>query len=59
MKPTDEIPKYYSAFGHIGVDDEGRIFVQTWETSDTGQYYYDVFDSEGRYIIRFIFSNIK
>lgn len=55
LKPTDELPKYYPAYGHISVDDEGRIYVQTWETTETYGYYYDVFDLEGRYITRFIF----
>jgi len=47
------ISKYYSAFQRISVDDENRIFVLTWEqTTDGDGYYYDIFDSEGKYIVK-------
>lgn len=55
LRPSDDLPKYYPAYSYISVDDEGRIFVQTWETTETGGYYYDVFDLEGKYITRFVF----
>ena len=55
LKPSDKLPEYYPAYGHLSVDDEGRIFVQSWETTESGGYYYDVFDAEGRYITRFVF----
>jgi outer membrane protein assembly factor BamB len=55
LKSSDVLPKYYPAYGHISADEEGRIYVQTWETTETGSYYYDVFDAEGRYLTRFIF----
>jgi len=43
--------KYHSAFRRLFLDDEGRIFVQTWEKiGDEEIYYHDVFDSEGKYI---------
>ena len=48
-----EFPRYHSAFWYFKVDDEGRIFVQTWEKLDRGEgYFFDVFDSEGRYIAK-------
>jgi hypothetical protein len=45
---------HYPAFGDINVDDEGRIFVRTFEkVEDTENWYYhDVFDAEGRYIAK-------
>ncbi len=45
-------PKYYPAFWHLSTDDEGRIFVQTFEKTEDGSNYYDIFDSEGRYIAK-------
>jgi hypothetical protein len=44
---------YHSAFRRFFCDDEGRIFVQTWEKAENGKdYIYDVFDPEGRYFTR-------
>jgi len=45
-------PKYYPAFYHLSTDDEGRIFVQTFERTEEGSHYYDIFDSEGKYIAK-------
>lgn len=37
----------------MNIDDEGRIFVQTYEkTSNENGYFYDVFDSESKYIAK-------
>lgn len=48
-----EFPRYHSAFYLFRIDDEGRIFVQTWEKPDSGEeYFFDVFDHEGRYIAK-------
>ena len=45
------IPKYHTGFYYFRVDEEGRIFVRTWEkTKDKRGYFYDVFDIEGRCI---------
>ena len=47
------IPRYHSAYQDLTVDEEGRIFVQTWEMTKDGQSYnYDIFDPEGRYIAK-------
>ena len=47
------IPKFHSAYYKFFLDDEGRIFVQTWEKIGTGEAYYnDVFDSDGKYIAK-------
>jgi len=43
--------RYYPAYRIFTVDDQGRIFVQTYEKDQSGEeYYYDIFDNEGRYI---------
>ena len=34
-------------------DDEGRIYVRTYETDDQGQFFYDILDGEGRFFARF------
>ena len=48
-----DFSKYHSAFYRLFLDDEGRIFVRTWEKiGDEGIYYYDVFDREGRCIVK-------
>jgi len=48
-----DIPQYHSAYQDLNVDEESRIFVQTWEKTKGGEgYYYDVFDSDGRYIAK-------
>jgi len=53
LKDTAIFPKYYPAFYRPCLDDESRIFVQTWEKiGDQDVYYYDVFDPEGRYVAK-------
>ena len=50
-----EIPKYFPPLlaTYIGVDEEERIFIATYEKGkDECSYYFDVFDSEGRYITK-------
>ncbi len=50
---TIKFPKVYPPFIRFTCDEEGRIFVQTYEkTEDEEEDYYDVFDSEGKYIVR-------
>lgn len=45
--------EHQCAFQHISIDEQERIFIQTFEKEDdTGQHFYDVFDSEGKYIAR-------
>lgn len=45
-----DIPKHYPAYQDLTVDEQGRIFVQTWEKEEGKGYYFDVFSSEGKYI---------
>jgi len=52
QKERYEFPENYPAFRYISTDDEGRIFVRTYESDDENNRYYDVFDSEGRYITK-------
>jgi len=52
-----KFPEYYPAFRWISSDDEGRIFVRTFERDEEGNRYYDMFDSEGRYIAKIILRN--
>jgi hypothetical protein len=45
--------KYKSAYQELTVDDKGNIFVMTWErVNDKDGFYYDIFDSEGKYIAK-------
>jgi len=48
-----EFPRYHFPMSHLAADDEGRIFVRTWEKPADGKgYFFDIFDSEGKYITR-------
>ena len=45
--------KYHNAFMFLSLDEDERIFVRTYEKAPDGiTYYYDVFDSEGKYIAK-------
>ena len=67
LKESMVIPKYHCPFRSMIADDEGRIFVRTYERVADGEgYYYDVFDAEGKYIVKvplksrpFLFKNSK
>jgi hypothetical protein len=49
-----QFPERYPPFIRFSCDDEGRIYVQTYDKTEDGEAdYYDVFDSEGKYIARF------
>ena len=48
-----ELPKYYPAFRSLEMDDQGRLFVSTYEkVKDGSGYFIDVFDSESKFIAR-------
>jgi hypothetical protein len=50
---TLEFPSRHPAIQEISADDEGRIFAKTFDkTKDGKSSYYDIFDREGRYIVR-------
>jgi len=52
-KIPDHWPKYYPIFYYFLCDDEGRIYVRTYERDKQDNIYYDVFDAEGRYFAKF------
>jgi hypothetical protein len=52
-KPPPHYPKHFPLFRSFICDDEGRLYVQTWDRADDDHFWYDVFDSEGRFIYRF------
>jgi len=52
-----KFPPYHPAFSYLAADDEGRIYVRTWERPDSGEgYFFDIFDNEGKYIARIPFN---
>jgi len=51
LKERIEFPKNYPAFQHFTIDEQGRIFVRTFEKGKKeGEYLVDIFDSQGYYI---------
>jgi len=46
-------PKHYYPYSYLFCDDEGRIYVRTYEKAGQGEILFDVFDPEGRYIAKF------
>lgn len=47
------IPQYRPAFRRFSIDENGRIFIMTWERAEGNDWYYhDIFDSSGRYIAK-------
>jgi len=46
-------PKHFYPYGYLICDDEGRTYVRTYEKADQGEFFFDVFDSQGRYIAKF------
>ncbi len=47
--------KHHNAFIYLSLDEAGRIFTRTYEKAADGKtYYYNVFDSEGKYIAKIL-----
>lgn len=46
-------PEYFPPFRRITCDDEGKIYVKTYEKDKDNRVFWDVFDPEGRYITKF------
>ncbi len=45
--------EHHNAFIYLCIDDEGRIFVRTYErVAGREEFYYDVFDSEGKFLAK-------
>jgi len=52
-KKNLDIPKYFPPFLWMISDDEGRVYVWTYERAPDGEgFYYDIFDDEGKYIFK-------
>jgi len=45
--------EYFPSFRIIRCDDEGKIYIKTYEKDKDDRVFWDVFDSEGRYITKF------
>lgn len=53
-----EFPKNHYPYYFFICGDEGRIYVRTYEKDREGNFKYDVFDPEGRYIANFFLPDI-
>lgn len=48
-----EWPENHWAFINMSLDESGRMFLQTFEKTSAGKnYFYDVFDKDGKYIVK-------
>ena len=55
FKDRIAFPKNFPACQSFSLDDQGRLIVKTWEREeDRREFYYDVFDEEGRYIVKIL-----
>jgi hypothetical protein len=54
---TYKFPEYFPVFKNINTDDKGRIFVETYKSDLDNKNFFDVFDSEGRYIVKIPIKN--
>jgi hypothetical protein len=53
LNQSNELPSHFPAFQDFSVDEEGRIYAQTYERQRDGdKFYYDVFESDGKYICK-------
>jgi hypothetical protein len=53
---TPAISEYHSAYDGVFVDDDGHLFVRTWERQPVHNgWLYDIFDAEGRFIAKVVF----
>ena len=49
------LPDFFPTFRDISIDEQGRIFIMTYERHEEKEksiYTYDVFDSEGKYLTK-------
>lgn len=48
-----DFPKNHSAYRRFFLDDQNRIFVQSWEKTEGGKkFLYDIFDEEGKFVAK-------
>jgi hypothetical protein len=53
---TPAISEYHSAYDGLFVDDDGHLFVRTWERQPIhNSWLYDVFDAEERFMAKVVF----
>jgi len=46
-------PRFHAPISYLAADNEGRIFVCTWEKPVNGKgYFFDIYDPEGKYITK-------
>jgi hypothetical protein len=58
IKERMTLPEHHCPFSRLHTDDEGKIFVMTYERTPDGLgYYFDVFDAQGRFIVKVPFEN--
>lgn len=56
IKDRIEFPNVYPAYQNFTLDEERRLFVRTFEKGkEEGEFFFDVFDVEGRYIAKIPF----
>jgi hypothetical protein len=56
IKDRIEFPAVYPAYQNFTLDEEWRLFVRTFEKGkEEGEFFFDVFDVEGRYIAKIPF----
>jgi len=56
FKDRIAFPEFYPAYQSFSIDEQGRIFVRTYEKGkEKGEYLFDVFDIEGRHIAKIPF----
>ncbi len=54
FKEMFEFPSHFPPFQYFMLDEEGRLYVRTWKKGPAkGEFEYDVFDPEGRFISQF------
>lgn len=54
MKELFDFPKYFPPYQFFTLDEQGRLFVRTWEKGkNKDEYLIDIFDAEGRFISQF------
>ncbi len=57
VKDRIEFPKVFPPYVNFTLDEEWRLFVRTYEKGkEVKEFFFDVFDAEGRYISRFPFN---
>lgn len=55
LKGMYSFPEFFPPFQNFILDEQGRIYVRTYEKGkNKGEYWIDVFDPEGRFIAQFI-----